>query len=272
MTTLNEAEVFVEREPLVSKKTVIFAGRIALAILLIAAWQFGAATLGSVFFAYPADVVMRLIELAQSGEMWSDIYATLRVSAAGFVLGTIGGVLVPFAIFRSERWTEAIEPYVLMSQGIPKYALAPWLILWFGIGDLPKLVVVTTLVFYIPFVNIFAGIRSVDQRLVRMARIVGATDAKISREVYWNSILPFFFTSLKIALPRAVGACIVGEFLVSTSGVGHYIEHARELSDTVGVYAGIVVATALVLSINALVEYLERRALAWRPTDRDMVL
>jgi NitT/TauT family transport system permease protein len=272
MTTFNEVSEIVEREPLVSRKAIAVAGRIGLAVLLVAAWQWGAASLGSVFFAYPADVVRRLGEITMNGELFADIYATLRVSALGFLIGTAAGVLLPFLLHRSQRWTEAIEPYVLGSQGIPKYALAPWLILWFGIGDAPKLVVVTTVVFYVPFVNVMAGIRSVDQRLVRMARILGASEAKISREVYWNSLLPFFFSSLKIALPRAVGACIVGEFLVSTTGVGHYIEHARELSDTVGVYAGIVVATALVLAINGLVEYLERRALAWRPIDRDMVV
>ena len=69
----------------------------------------------------------------------------------------------------------------------------------------------------------------------------------------WKSLLPFFFTGLKVALPRAVSATIVGEFLVSTEGVGLYIEHARKSSDTIGVFAGIVVAMALVLAINAVV-------------------
>ena len=272
MTTFDHASTLVETRPLISKKTIVIIGRIALAVLLLIGWQMGAETFGSVFFAYPMDVVHRLIEIAMNGQMLTDIWATMRVSAIGFVLGCVGGVLLPFALRRSRRWTEAIEPYVLGSQGVPKYALAPWLILWFGIGDTPKLVIVTLMVFYIPFVNVFAGIRGVDQRLVRMARIVGASETKISREVYWNTLLPFFFTSLKISLPRAVSACIVGEFLVSTEGVGHYIEHARELSDTVGVFAGIVVATTLVLCINGLVEFLERRALSWRPVDREMVL
>jgi NitT/TauT family transport system permease protein len=272
MTTIEQAAALTESGPLVSKKTIVIIGRIALAVMLLIGWQMGAQTFGSVFFAYPLDVWRRLVEIAGNGTMLTDIVATMRVSALGFVLGCAGGVLLPFALRRSKRWTEAIEPYVLGSQGIPQFALAPWLILWFGIGDLPKLVIVTLIVFYIPFVNVFAGIRGVDQRLVRMARIVGASETKISREVYWNTLLPFFFTSLKISLPRAVSACIVGEFLVSTEGVGHYIEHARELSDTVGVFAGIVVATTLVLLINGLVEFLERRALAWRPVDRDMAL
>jgi NitT/TauT family transport system permease protein len=275
MTTVDPTTattLVAEPTPLVSRKTIVLGGRIALAIGLLLAWQWGAVAFGSVFFAYPVDVVERLVEITLSGELFSDIGATLRVSSIGFVLGCVAGVLLPFALRRSPRWTRAIEPYVLASQGIPKYALAPWLILWFGIGDLPKLVIVTLMVFYIPFVNTFAGIRGVDQRFINMARVMGASEVKISREVIWNSLLPFFFTSLKVSLPRAVSACIVGEFLVSSAGVGHYIEHAREVSDTVGVFAGIVVATTLVLVVNAIVERLERHALRWRPVDRDMVL
>ena len=87
-----------------------------------------------------------------------------------------------------------------------------------------------------------------------MARIVGASETVIAREMIWKSLLPFFFTGLKVALPRAVSATIVGEFLVATEGVGHYIEHARQISDTTGVFAGIVIAMVLVLAINAVVE------------------
>ncbi|HUZ74692.1 MAG TPA: ABC transporter permease [Stellaceae bacterium] len=273
MTTIDPSSALVaEAAPFVSRKTLVMGGRIALALGLLLAWQWGAMTFGTIFFAYPVDVFWRIIAIARSGELAEDILTTLRVSSIGFVIGCVAGVALPFLLRRSPRWTAAVEPYILASQGIPKYALAPWLILWFGIGDLPKLVIVTLMVFYIPFVNTFAGIRGVDQRFVNMARIMGANEVRISREVIWNSLLPFFFTSLKVSLPRAVSACIVGEFLVSTAGVGHYIEHAREISDTVGVFAGIIVATALVLIVNAFVERLERHALRWRPTDRDMVL
>jgi len=254
------------------RKWTVIGGRLLFAAALLLAWDAGARNLGSVFFASPSSVILRVVEITLNGVLFQDVAATLRVSAAGFAIGCAGGVLLPFLLRHSLRLTEALEPYVMFSMGIPKYALAPWLILWFGIGDMPKLVIVTLMVFYIIFVTTFAGIRGVDQRLVDMARIVGGSEAVISREVIWKSLQPFFFTGLKVALPRAVSACIVGEFLVSTEGVGHYIERAREVSDTVGVFAGIVVATALVLLVNALVERLERRMLAWRPVDRDMAL
>jgi NitT/TauT family transport system permease protein len=254
------------------RKWLIQAGRLIIAAALLAGWELGARRLGHLFFAPPLEVLQRIGELARSGQMLEDIAATLRVSALGFVIAGVAGVLLPFALRRSLRATQAIEPYIMASQGIPKYALAPWLILWFGIGDLPKLVVVTTVVFYILFITTFAGIRGVDQRLINMARVLGAGERAIAREIIWISLLPFFFTGLKIAFPRAVSATIVGEFLVSTQGVGHYIEHARQVSDTTGVFAGIAIAIALVLAINVLVNLIERRALRWRPVEREMEL
>jgi NitT/TauT family transport system permease protein len=254
------------------RKAAVYGGRLAIVVALIAAWDYGARALGRLFFAPPLDVLNRLVEITLSGQMFSDILATLRVSVAGFAIAAVLGVLLPFLLRRSQRLTDAIEPYIMASMGIPKYALAPWLILWFGIGDLPKLVVVTLVVFYILFITTFAGIRGVDQRLIKMARIIGASERVIAREIIWTSLLPFFFTGLKIAFPRAVSATIVGEFLVSTEGVGRYIEHARQVSDTTGVFAGIVVAIALVLAINGLVNLIERWALRWRPVEREMEL
>src|SRR5262249_6973423 len=177
------------------------------------------------------------------------------------VIGCAAGIGLPFLLRLSPRATEAIEPFIMASQGIPKYALTPWLILWFGIGDAPKEIVVTLFTFYIVFITVSAGIRGVDQRLINIARIIGADERTIARKVIWLSLLPFFFTGLKVALPRAVSAAIVGEFLVATEGVGFSIERARQLSDTTGVFAGITVAVALVLIINAAVNALERRAL-----------
>jgi NitT/TauT family transport system permease protein len=148
----------------------------------------------------------------------------------------------------------------------------PLFILWFGIDDAPKLWLVGLLVFYPIFIAVFAGIRNVDRGLISMARVVGASEAMISREVIWNALLPFFFTALKIALPRAVSAAIIGEFLVGNEGLGYMIEYSRQNVDTTGVFTGIVVATVLVLVINAALVRLDRHFNAWRPIDRDMEL
>ncbi|MGA7488662.1 MAG: ABC transporter permease [Xanthobacteraceae bacterium] len=272
MTQADLTAPIASAAPAASRKWMVFGGRLLLALLLLLAWELSARTFGSLFFAAPLDVVVRIAELAQSGTLFADVASTLRVSALGFAIACVAGVLLPFLLHRAPRVSEAVEPYIMASMGIPKYALAPWLILWFGIGDLPKLVVVTLMVFYIIFITTSAGIRAVDRRLIAMARVAGAGELVIAREIIFKSLQPFFFTGLKVALPRAVSATIVGEFLVATQGVGYYIEHSRQVSDTVGVFAGIVVAMALVLAINAAVNVVERRALGWRPVERDMEL
>ena len=262
----------LSESPAIPRQWIVTGGRVALAIALLLAWEWGARAFGPLFFAPPLATAQRIVEMAGNGKLVTDIAATLRVSAMGFVIGCVCGVLLPFLLRLSPRATEAIEPFIVASQGIPKYALTPWLILWFGIGDAPKAIVVTLFVFYIVFITVSAGVRNVDSRLIAMARVIGASERTIARKVIWISLLPFFFTGLKVALPRAVSAAIVGEFLVATEGVGFSIERARQLSDTTGVFAGIVVAVALVLMINAVVNALERHALRWRPTDRDMQL
>jgi NitT/TauT family transport system permease protein len=256
----------------IPRQWIVTGGRLLLAAALLGAWEWGARAFGPLFFAPPLATAQRIVEMAGNGKLLTDTIATLRVSVLGFVIGCAAGVALPFLLRLSPRVTSAVEPFILASMGIPKYALTPWLILWFGIGDAPKVIVVTLFVFYIVFITVFAGVRGVDQRLVSMARIIGASERTIARKVIWISLLPFFFTGLKVALPRAVSAAIVGEFLVAVEGIGFSIERARQLSDTTGVFAGIVVAVALVLIINAAVNALERRALKWRPTDRDMQL
>ncbi|MDB5409320.1 MAG: transporter permease [Rhodospirillales bacterium] len=272
MSTEDQIADTVAEAPRVSRTALIFGGRCLVVVALLLAWEGCARHFGMLFFAPPLATFKRIVDIAASGALITDLVATLRVSAIGFAIGCAGGVLMPFVLRRLPRLTLAIEPYIQASMGIPKYALAPWLILWFGIGDAPKLIVVSIMVFYVMFIQVFAGIRAVDQRLVNMARIAGASEMAIARDIVWASLMPYLFTGLKIAMPRAVSATIVGEFLVATAGIGYSIEHARQLSDTVGVFAGIAVAIVLVLAIHLVVDAIERRILAWRPVDRDMEL
>jgi NitT/TauT family transport system permease protein len=252
-----------------SRRLVIAAGRLALAVLLVLAWHVGAERLGPPVLASPGAVFDRLVEITLSGQVLRDTYATLTLSLLGFALGCAAGILLPFLLRLSPRLTAALEPYIMMTVGVPKYAMMPLFILWFGIDKAPKLVLVGILVFYVVFIAVFAGIRAVDRRLVAMARIVGAGEGLIAREVIWNSVLPFFFAALKVAMPRAVSAAIVGELLVGGEGLGHYIENARQTTDIVGVFAGIIVATALVLAINAVLVLVDRRVQNWRTPARD---
>ena len=270
MTTAENALDLSLSQHAKSRQYLVRAGQIGLAIFLLWVWKVGAESAGEMFVADPFKVWDRLVEIAMSGELGHHTYVTLRISAMGFAIGCFFGVVLPFVLRRMPRFTDAVEPYIMASVGIPKYALIPLFILWFGINDAPKLWLIGLLVFYPVFIAIFAGIRGVDARLINMARVMGASETQISREVIWHALLPFFFAGLKIALPRAVSAAIIGEFLVGYEGVGYYIEHSRQQMDVTGAFTGIIVATALVLLINAILVRIDKRLSAWRPTDRDM--
>jgi sulfonate transport system permease protein len=272
LTTNDRALDLAAPPPIKWQRHAVALGRLGFALALLLAWKLGADLAGPIYLADPVKVGQRIAADAASGALIRHTYVTLRLAAIGFAIGCAAGVALPFLLRRLPRLTAAIEPYIMASVGIPKYALMPLFILWFGIDDAPKLWLVGLLVFYVIFIAVFAGIRSVDRRLINMARVVGASEATISREVIWNSLTPFFFAALKIALPRAISAAIIGEFLVGNEGLGYLIESSRQNFDTAGVFAGIVAATTLVLVVNAVLSALDRRINAWRPSDRDMQL
>lgn len=248
----------------------IALGRLVLGLALLAIWEAAARRLGTGFVAGPVAVAERLWQITVSGEIFTQTLATTQATGLGFLIGTAAGIVLPLVLRLSGRATSAIEPFVMASMGIPIFALAPLLILWFGINLTPKVVITAAMVFYIIFVASFAGLRAVDRRLVAMARIVGARDWAVMREIHGHAMQPYLFTGFKIALPRALSATIVGEFLVADRGLGFYIENARQQADTTGVFAGVVVVTVLVLGLDRVLQRIEARALRWRPFDRDM--
>src|SRR6185312_9141886 len=165
-----------------------------------------------------------------------------------------------------------LDPLISAAFGMPKLALAPLLILWFGIGITTKVVFVASIVFFLMFYNGLAGILSIDPRLVAMLRVAGASQWAVTREIVWNTTKPFLFSGLKIALPRALSGAVVGEFIAADAGLGWYIQNARSLNDTTGVVAGAVVVTVLVIGVNAALKRVQARSLAWRPVSRDMTI
>ena len=130
-------------------------------MLLLLAWKIGADLAGPIYVADPIKVAQRIVADTASGALLRHIYVTLRLAAIGFAIGCFFGVALPFVLRRMPRLTNAVEPYIMASVGIPKYALVPLFILWFGIDDAPKLWLVGLLVFY---PDLHRGVRRHPQR------------------------------------------------------------------------------------------------------------
>src|SRR5262245_2186647 len=146
MSTTQSALDVAEPTPIRWRQYAVTGGRIALVLLLLGAWKVGADVAGPLYAADPVKVAQRIIEDTASGALLRHVYVTLRLATIGFAIGCAFGVSIPFVLRRLPRLTNAVEPYIMASVGIPKYALVPLFILWFGIDDAPKLWLVGLLV------------------------------------------------------------------------------------------------------------------------------
>jgi len=249
---------------------VIVAGRVMVGVAVVVLWQAAHSAVGAEWISGPADIVRRTAEIAANGELARHTAATMTEAALGFLLGGGAGILLPFALRLSPRLTAALDPFFAAALGVPKLALAPLLILWFGIGIFSKVVFVAAVVFFFLFFNTLAGVRSMEPRLAAAVRVLGGREWTVTREIAWHTALPYVFAGLKVALPRAIGAAVVGEFIAADRGLGYYINNARAMADTVGLFTGVTVVTLLVLAIDAGLERLQARSLAWRPLSREI--
>lgn len=254
------------------KRRFIPAGRLALGIAFLVIWQLAANALGPNWMPGPVMTVERIWDMAVSGQLEYDTVITFWEAAIGMALGGAAGALLPFILRLSPRLMAALDPFISAAFGMPKLALAPLFILWFGIGIPAKIIFVASIVFFLMFYYGLAGIMSIDPKLVSMLRVAGASEWFISREIVWNTTKPFLFAGLKIALPRALSGAVVGEFIAADAGLGWYIENALNQNDTTGVLAGAVIVTVLVIAVNAALKRVQARSLSWRPMSRDMTM
>jgi NitT/TauT family transport system permease protein len=211
----------------------------------------------------PYAVASRLAELARHG-LLDHASVTLGEAVAGFVLGAVPAIAIPILLRPWPSVFEVLRPFLAAAYGAPKVALAPLLVVWFGIGVGSKVVLVTLLVFFIVFFMTLGGVEAVSKSLVSTARVLGANDRRIARDIVWPSVRPYAITGLRIAAPQAIGAAVVGEIISSNRGLGFTIQAAAADFDAAGVFAGTFVLAAFVALVNLGFDAAERRGHAWR--------
>ena len=148
--------------------------------------------------------------------------------------------------------------------GVPKIALAPLFIIWFGIGIWSKVALASIMVFFLVFYNVYSGVRAVDRELVNLTLVMGANQRQLTYHVYLPAAAPYVMLAMRMAVPYSVIGVIVGEFTSSTQGLGLFIHEASSTYDPAGVFSGIVILLAFVVVANVLAGRLERRFLRWK--------
>lgn len=235
-------------------------------VILLLFWQWASGRLiREIYISRPTEIAARLWTMFATGEVWPNLLVTGQELALGYVFGVVAGIAAGLLLGRSPAAARVFEPYLMAFYGIPKIALAPLFIIWFGIGIWSKVALAGTMVFFLVFYNVYSGIRSVDRDLVNLARVLGAGPRQLDRHVFLPAAAPFILLGMRMAIPYAVIGVIVGEFTSSVRGLGYSIAYASSTYDPAGVFAGIMILLAFVVGAGALASWLERWALRWRP-------
>jgi NitT/TauT family transport system permease protein len=211
----------------------------------------------------PSAIIVSLIKNRASLAVATQ--ATAFEVLFGFVLAAIVGVVVALLIVRFERFGRALYPLIVLFQNVPKVALAPIFILWFGFELTPKILLIVVIAFFPVTIDMLAGLQSVEPSFVSLMRSVGASKNKIMLRVRIPHSLPHLMAGLKVAITFSVIGAIVGEFAGANRGLGYVIQFASTQLDTPLIFAALLVVSALGLAFYYVVEFAERLLVPWAP-------
>ena len=243
----------------------LYGGRIAVGVAFIVAWELASGRLWDEFsISKPSAIGGRLRELSASGELWDHLQVTMTETLLGLVIGMAGGILLGLLIATSKRIGQLFYPYIIALYSLPRVALAPLFIVWFGIGLTAKVVMVVTMVLFVAFYNTYEGVRNIDKDLLDMARSMRRGRLETLRWVILPSITPWLLTSLRLSIGLGLIGAVISELVAATEGLGYYIKLSSNLFDTTGVFAGLIVITLVAMVLEQLVVLLERRVLRYR--------
>lgn len=214
----------------------------------------------------PGPVLAAAWRITADGELLEALAASLPRATLGIVAGAATGILLGFVAGSSRLGSDLVDRPMQMVRAVPFTALTPLFILWFGIGELPKIVLVAVGTAVPLYLNTHAGIRGVDRRLVEVMRVFQPGRAALWRDLLLPAALPQILTGLRFGLGIGWVALIVAETVAASIGIGFLLTTARQYSRTDVVIVCIVVYALLGVATDLLVRLLERRLLRWRRT------
>lgn len=214
----------------------------------------------------PTAIAAQFIKLLLSGELFEHLGISMYRALLGFVIGSTTGLLIGLFTGLGKLVERVLDPSLQMLRTIPLLALIPLFILWFGIGEFSKVLMISLGAFFPVFVNTFLGIRNVDQKLYEVSRIYQYTRWEQLTKLILPAALPNLLLGLKLSLGVSWLVLVVAEMMGTSAGIGYMIQDARAYSNTDIVFVGIIIFALIGKLSDSLVRVLEKRWLAWRDT------
>jgi NitT/TauT family transport system permease protein len=236
---------------------------------MVVLWQLAVETLNVKLYILPPPTRIWSYLVLEHQQLWSSTVVTGEEIVIGFLVSVALAIPLGILVARSRLFSLTVYPLIVATQTFPKLAIGPLLIVWFGFGELPKLVLAVLVAFFPIMINTIAGLQSVDEESEMLARALGLGSLKTFFKIQLPQALPSIFAGLKVGITLAVVGVIVGELLGSNSGLGYVIINATGTINTVALFGVLVVLTVIGLLSYAMVATIERLAIPWRFERRD---
>lgn len=231
----------------------LFAGEFAIPMFNVAPYVFPA----------PSAVAVRLVQDLQSSDVLTNFGITLSEVLLGFFFGLVAALFLGTAVARIRIVEEILLPYVLTIQTIPKIAIAPLFLIWFGFGLTAKVVSAALLAFFPIFINVVSGLQDVDERRIVLIKALRATAVQTFIKVRLPSMLPFLFAGMESGIVFALLGALVGEFIGGSVGLGALIIQRQASMDVAGVFSVLAFLSCIGVTLNAIIRYAKRRLITW---------
>ncbi len=258
LTFSKEHIKFLKKEK--QNKVIVILGRIFVLVLLLGVWELLTATkvIDSFIYSSPSRIVKMLISLFKEGKIlhhcWITLYETILAFGISMLIGTIIAVL----LFACKRIREISEPYLIILNSLPKVALGPLIIVWFGAGTKAIVVMGFLICIIITVITLLNSFLAVSKDKILLMKTLGASRWQILTQLIFPECLPSFFSVLKINVGMSLVGVIMGEFLVSKEGIGYLINYGSEVFNLNLVFAGIIILLLTSYLMYLMVLYIEK--------------
>jgi NitT/TauT family transport system permease protein len=237
----------------------IIATQVGILIGVIALWQVAAdrGWIDGFFWSKPSAIYTTLITFFTDGDAFVDIGFTFRSTIIGFLIGTIAGSLLGLSFWWSRNYAAIAQPFVICFESLPKLALAPLVILVFGMGLASKVAIATALTLVVSTLTAYAGVKAVDPDQERLFYSLGASRMQVFRKLIVPFCLPWIISVLRVNIGLALTGAIVGEFIASQHGLGRQILYAGQTYDIALVWVAVLVLSTLAIVMYVTVSWIE---------------
>jgi len=237
--------------------------RLGLVLGLLVIWQLAALRGLPDYVLSPWQIARHFAAALGSSELYRDAWASLMRAIPGFVIGTVVGVALGLAAGIARRFDEMLSPLVFLTYPVPKIVMLPVFMLWFGIGDLSKVLIIALACFYPSFINAYYGARATPRILVWSARNMGATQPQIFRRVVLPGALPLIFAGMRVSLALSFIVMFATEMINARSGLGHLIREAENGLRFDLMYVALLAIAILGYAGDRLLRFLREKLLPW---------